>query len=252
VASPERVHDISCDEFGGLLDLLQSPLVVADLAPSMLSQAPIVLTFDDGTADHLAVAETLHERDLPAIFFVSSALLGTSGYLSNADLLAIRKMGHVVGSHAVHHESLGRLGPSELSHELGDSRRALQDLLGESVTLFAPPGGIVSGAVLRAIPRHGYEACRLMHWGLYHSQHERWTIPCVPVTSFTLSSGWVRDCVTARSLPVRMRAVWMMRSVAPTRARAVARAWLHRPSVRRSDRLAGGDTGRLSRRGQAR
>jgi peptidoglycan/xylan/chitin deacetylase (PgdA/CDA1 family) len=227
--SPERSHDISWAEFSSLLDGLESSSIAAGLTPNVLAQAPVVLTFDDGTADHVAVANALAERGVTAIFFVSSALLGAPGFISRADVVAIRRMGHIIGSHAAHHKWLSRLEPNELSLELSESRRTLEELLAEPVTLFAPPGGVVSRAVLRAVPRHGYEACRLMRWGLYSSASERWTIPCVPVTSFTLDKGWVRECVQTRRLPLAMRAAWMMKSVAPTRARTLVRTWLHRP-----------------------
>ncbi|MDP9333499.1 MAG: polysaccharide deacetylase family protein [Actinomycetota bacterium] len=226
--APERAHDISWAEFSWLLDGLEPSSIAADLTPNVLAQAPVVLTFDDGTADHVAVADALAERGVAAIFFVSTALLGAPGFISRADVSAIRRMGHIIGSHAAHHTLLSRLEPDELSRELSESRRALEELLAEPVTLFAPPGGVVSRAVLRAVPRHGYEACRLMRWGLYSSASERWTIPCVPVTSLTLDRGWVRECLRTRRLPPAMRAARMMKSVAPTRARTLVRTWIHR------------------------
>ena len=236
VESPESVHDIGWVDFNRLLDALDSFSFAAGLTPNVLSEEPVVLTFDDGTADHIGVAEALSEREIGAIFFVTSALLGTPGYLSRVDVVAIQRMGHVIGSHAAHHRHLSHLEPAELSQELSESRHALEELLGVPVTLFAPPGGVVSRELLRAIPRHGYEACRLTRWGLYSSASERWTIPSVPVTSFTLNSGWVSKCVRARRMPLAMRAAWMFRSVAPARAAVPLRAWLHHRSMHHRSR----------------
>ncbi len=95
----------------------------ADLAPADLLRPEIVLTFDDGTADHLRVAEL---ADLRAILFVSAGRLGPDAMLRPEDLRHIDLLGHVVGSHGLDHVPLDQLPPGGVSRELAESKERLE------------------------------------------------------------------------------------------------------------------------------
>jgi hypothetical protein len=111
---------------------------------------------------------------------------------------------------------------------LGDSKAFLEDVLDAAVPYFAPPGGIGCRWVRHDVERQGYLASRSMVWGIYRSLDQRWTIPCVPVTEFTLARGWVTRVLSAHALPFEMRSAWVVKSMASGLAPALRRVF-HAP-----------------------
>lgn len=125
----------------------------------------VALTFDDGTADHLAAAKMLSRRGLKGTFYVNSGRLGGRGFLSVAALRSIAKLGHEIGGHTLTHPHL----PDQLERmqqtEICDDRRALLDL-GFEVRSFAYPFGDYDEASKLLAMRCGYTTARGIN-GLY-------------------------------------------------------------------------------------
>ncbi|MEU6410675.1 polysaccharide deacetylase family protein [Microbispora sp. NPDC046933] len=117
-----------------------APAHVAERGARAARVPTVVLTFDDGTADHLAVAGMLSRRGLKGTFYVSSARLGRRGFLSVAGLRAVAKDGHEIGGHTLHHPHLSELFDAEQRTEICDDRRALLKM-GFAVRSFAYPFG---------------------------------------------------------------------------------------------------------------
>lgn len=77
-----------------------------------------------------------------------------------AQVVALRRAGMDVQSHTCSHRVLQTLGPVELAHELRDSRKKLEDVLGEPVRAISYPVGKSLDAVphvKRAVRDAGYE-----------------------------------------------------------------------------------------------
>ncbi|GLW24700.1 hypothetical protein Mame01_47420 [Microbispora amethystogenes] len=131
------------------------------------SAVPIVaLTFDDGTADHLAVAKMLSKRGLKGTFYVNSARLGTSGrYLSVGALRAIARAGHEIGGHTLRHPHLSDESEAVQQSEICDDRRALLKL-GFAPRSFAYPFGDYDEITKQLAMRCGYTTARGIN-GLY-------------------------------------------------------------------------------------
>ena len=62
-----------------------------------------------------------------------------------------------IASHSAHHFLLGKLPREDVRREVRDSRAALEQLTGRSVTVFCMPGGSFDAAVLQEIFAAGYE-----------------------------------------------------------------------------------------------
>jgi peptidoglycan/xylan/chitin deacetylase (PgdA/CDA1 family) len=105
VRTKERDHDIEWRTFRTLLEELSAldPIIVPDLAPTDFSAGDVVLTFDDGTEDHLSVGAELAERGMRGVFFVSPGKLGKVGYLKVDDVRRLHSLGHIIGSHGLSH-----------------------------------------------------------------------------------------------------------------------------------------------------
>ena len=95
----------------------------------------------------------LAEFDLPACFFVPTAFIGTQSAfewdeglvpmpnLSWDDLREMSRMGFEIGSHTVNHVNMAAVSLDEARRELVESRKTLEDRLGQRVRWFAYPFG---------------------------------------------------------------------------------------------------------------
>ena len=179
-------------------------------APELVAGVPPgswLLTFDDGGASSVRVAEMLAERGWPAHFFITTDRIGEPGFVSTADLHRLRELGHEVGSHSCSHpERMSRATRRELDHEWRDSLAVLSEVLGEPVTTASVPGGYFSAEVARAAADAGVEV-------LFTSEPD--TTPRRVATCLVVGRMWV----TASTTPERAAAL------ASGRRPVVARAW---------------------------
>jgi peptidoglycan/xylan/chitin deacetylase (PgdA/CDA1 family) len=227
VAEPARDHDVSRRSFDALLDRLaaQGATFSTELARPL--DRALALTFDDGSVDHLDVAEALVSRDLRALFFVPSGSLGRPSALTADGCRQLVALGHVVGSHAREHAPLAGLTHAQLRVQVEESKARLEDVTGTIVSTFAPPGGIAHPALHEELVRAGYAASRSTSWGFYRSPEQHWRVPCLPVTEFTLRRGWIDAAVARWSLPAAMRVGSAVRRIVPAPAAARLRGRLH-------------------------
>jgi peptidoglycan/xylan/chitin deacetylase (PgdA/CDA1 family) len=151
----------------------------------------VALTFDDGTEDHLSVANLLAKFDLGGIFFIITSRLGQRGYLSRADLRTLRDLGQQIGSHSVTHRRIINLADAELRVELEQSRDMLQQQVGHEIEWFAPPGGFVNERCVEAARKIGYRFVRTMRWG-YASAVQIGELPSIPVLPRISEKGFDR------------------------------------------------------------
>jgi peptidoglycan/xylan/chitin deacetylase (PgdA/CDA1 family) len=177
--------------------------------------AEVLLTFDDGGASAALAAEMLAARGWRGHFFVTSARIGTPGFLDEEGVRGLAAAGHVVGSHSHTHPSYMReLDMRELSEEWHTSREVLTEILGDAPAVAAIPGGSVSPAVLRAVQEAGYATVMTSE-----PRRRRRTVGGVDVIDrYTIWSsttpGRVRGYV-AQTLPgrSRLRAEWEIKKV---------------------------------------
>ena len=126
-----------------------------------------VITFDDGYADNLAACEELQKRGMRATWFIVSGSIGREptwpadgrpdGRLLNAaELREMQAAGMEIGSHTVHHARLTEVDDACLQQELCDSKSALENTLGATVTSFAYPYGSWDERCADAVKQAGY------------------------------------------------------------------------------------------------
>ena len=233
VAHCEKDHDITWSSFRILLDELAARGAVIEArltAEECLRPGRVALTFDDGTADHLRIGEELARRGMPGVFFIPAGQVDRPGHLSMPQLRELSALRHRVGSHGFSHVPLDdEMPPEVVTREVRDSKKLLEDGVGTAVVYFAPPGGRERASVRHELPAHGYRASRSMKWGIYGSLKRRWSIPCIPVTEFTLARGWVMHALRACELPLAMRSGWAVKRLVPEAVRESLRRRLHDP-----------------------
>jgi peptidoglycan/xylan/chitin deacetylase (PgdA/CDA1 family) len=118
----------------------------------------LVLTFDDGGASAMYVADELARRDWKAHFFIITGRIGERTFLKPADVRALRAAGHVVGTHSHTHPDIFRSLPREImATEWRVSRAILEALLGEPCVAASVPGGDISRVVLESAADAGIQ-----------------------------------------------------------------------------------------------
>jgi peptidoglycan/xylan/chitin deacetylase (PgdA/CDA1 family) len=226
----DEPHDIAPSQFDELLASLSSCKGLDDpgdpFSPS--SGRGCLLTFDDATADHLAVAEILGRAGVRGVFYVPTGKVGGDGHLTAAQIVDVAAMGHTIGSHCVSHRTADRMSRPALAAELAESKAYLEDLLGHEVGALALPGGVVTKPAPALARDAGYTSLRLTRWGIYRSEEERWSIPAVPVTRYTVRRGWVEKAARDLELPADMALAARAKALLPRSIAERVRGVLHR------------------------
>jgi peptidoglycan/xylan/chitin deacetylase (PgdA/CDA1 family) len=226
----ESPHDVRWSVFRDIVEMVVRSGRKAEtrLEPGASRPATAILTFDDGTSDHLEVAQDLAARKLPGVFFLPTAALGSPGHVDPAEARHIAELGHVIGSHAVQHRPLYTFSPAGVLDELRYSKATLEDLLGSEIRYFAPPGGHWAPSLDQTLQQCGYTASRSMRWGMHSATASRWAVPVVPVTELTFSLGWIAFALQRDRLPLAMRAVGFAKDLLRPRTRAAVSRLAHR------------------------
>jgi peptidoglycan/xylan/chitin deacetylase (PgdA/CDA1 family) len=139
---------------------------------------PVVITFDDGYADLYTTAfPILAAHGFKAVAYIVSGFVGQPRYVTPPQLVQMDQNGIEIASHTVDHANLARSSSTSLMHELVDSKRALESLLGHPVVDFAYPSGMFNGQVVAAVQRAGYDTAVTTLFSVDHSVSDRylWT-----------------------------------------------------------------------------
>ncbi|MBI3544638.1 MAG: polysaccharide deacetylase family protein [Deltaproteobacteria bacterium] len=120
--------------------------------------APVLFTFDDGgVSAHEPTARLLEARGWRGHFFVVTERVGQPGFLSREQIVDLHRRGHHIGSHSHSHPSrFSQIGWEKMVHEWKESRRILEEILGQPVWSASVPGGFYSRQVARAAREAGY------------------------------------------------------------------------------------------------
>jgi peptidoglycan/xylan/chitin deacetylase (PgdA/CDA1 family) len=112
----------------------------------------MLLTFDDGGVSAIrATADIIERFGHKGHFFITTDYIGTTGFMSVAEISELARRGHIIGSHSCSHPALmSRCQAQQLDHEWRDSVARLSDILGAQVATASVPGGSYSNAVGRS------------------------------------------------------------------------------------------------------
>ena len=129
----------------------------------------IYLTFDcgyeyfvDGQPLTGLILDTLKEKDVQAVFFVTMSYVK-----SNPDL--VRRMideGHILGNHSADHHSMPSLTIDEMVEEIMSLHNYIQQHFSYRMHLFRPPSGEFSIRSLAVAQSLGYET---IHWSFAYA-----------------------------------------------------------------------------------
>lgn len=134
-----------------------NPIAVSKSAAGTRGAVPLVITVDDGGVSYYStVADRLEERGWRGHCLVTTGFIGRPGFLETRQIRELHARGHVIGTHSVSHPGRFAACPwEEQVREWAESKKALQDILGEDVTVGSVPGGYFSRRVARAAGEAG-------------------------------------------------------------------------------------------------
>ena len=125
----------------------------------------IISSWEDGSILDLKMAALMKKYKIPTIFYWPS-LLETSKVsfdahqrLSPKDCKKLAKK-FEIGSHGATHQSLNKMSIGQLSHEITESRKLLQELTGQEINSFAYPKKSINSLTKALIKGAGYKSAR--------------------------------------------------------------------------------------------
>ena len=160
-------------------------------APRLALDAYGEFTLDSPTARRDAIGKLLNQiKYLPVAerIEVTEHIAAQAGVdpdrhlmMTSDEVRRLRAEGMLIGAHTLTHPILAKLPPEEARREMLESRRFLQDLLGERIGLFAYPNGRPGVDYLPEHPRMaedlGFDAAVSTHWGAAGPLSDSFQIP---------------------------------------------------------------------------
>jgi peptidoglycan/xylan/chitin deacetylase (PgdA/CDA1 family) len=117
----------------------------------------IVFTIDDGETSALRVADLLSEFGYRATFFLTrDRSVKVPGYVRGPEIRELRKRGFSLGTHGTTHRGLSLMREGDCVVELKESKRWLEDVLGENVVYMSLPGGYGNRRTMELAQEQGY------------------------------------------------------------------------------------------------
>ncbi len=144
--------------------LRRSGRVVLDLAALVdgmrrrgVPRNAVAITFDDGWRDNYERGLPIVVRHgLPVTVFLVSGRVGLREYVGWPEIREMRAAGIRFGAHSVSHPRLTEIPPGEARREIMDSKKAIEDGLGEEVAMFCYPYGCFNREVRDMVEEAGY------------------------------------------------------------------------------------------------
>lgn len=121
-----------------------TPITFNDIENSDVINKPVIVTFDDGYEDNnINAYPILKKYGVKATIFLCANFIGKNNYLS---IDQINDMKDIVDfqSHTINHKNLAEIDEKSMEYEIGESKRALEELLGKKIDVIAYPYGSYS------------------------------------------------------------------------------------------------------------
>ncbi len=124
---------------------------------SNLPGKSVVISFDDGYRNQYDSAfPILKEYGFTAIFFPYTRDIDKKNFFTWDMIAEMKAAGMEIGSHSVNHKRLTKLTREQIMYEAAESKRILENQLGDSVDFFAYPYGLYNLDTVEAVKLAGY------------------------------------------------------------------------------------------------
>lgn len=172
-----------------------------------LPEHPVIISFDDGWKNNFTRAFPLLQKyNMTATAFIPTNLVGKGtgpGTLGERmtwdDIAALRDAGWEIGSHTLWHPYLTKT--KRAREEIFDSKKALEEKLGITVTTFAYPFGVYNASIEQLVKDAGYTTARSFSTGNGVTKENIFHIPTVRVYANIGLERWKNQLFEGTSPP---------------------------------------------------
>lgn len=149
-------------------EVVSSTPIAGEVASRPETDKVVALTFDDGPDRTWtpAILAILKEQGVPATFCVTGSASRANGDLVRAE----RDLGHTLCDHTVDHPHLPRLSHDRVVAQIQGTADILTALVGAPPSLFRPPYGELSPAVIAVAQASGM---RVLTWNVDSQDYRR-------------------------------------------------------------------------------
>lgn len=154
-----------------------------------ISKPSVVVQFDDGYKDILAVKSFLKKQNIqPTLFLLSDTkkanrkeLANNRPFLNKKEILSLVKDGWEIGSHTATHSFMNTLSKKQIVEEVTNSKKKLEKYLGLPIDYIAYPKGKYNKAIIKEVKKTGYKLGLSMDDGTIDRDVDRFIIPRIGV-----------------------------------------------------------------------
>ncbi len=193
---PNDPLSVSSKLFAAHLDTIvaseRTPITVGELAAGLRNERPIpdravAITFDDAFENTVDAVELLCAQGLRANVYVTTGQMDRASMLRRDQLEWLSRRPEMVelGAHSVTHPRLDELSSDEITQEVFESKRRMEELVGRTIDAFAYPYGNYDQRVRSAAIAAGYSSAAAVKNALSHPGDDPWAIARWTVRSTT-------------------------------------------------------------------
>lgn len=165
--------------------------IVTAIEKPMEYDGRYILTFDDNLKDLYSFTyQICKQQSIPFTAFISSELLDHEGYITTAQLI---EMAHdplvTIGSHGASHIRLTECDKEKAQYEIIMSKKKLENILDQEITLFAFPNGMFTKRDIKIIKKIGYKfafGVKPRRYNVLTKIFSRYNIPRINLTNQTI------------------------------------------------------------------
>lgn len=157
-----------------------------------LPKKPIIISLDDGYEDAYTNAlPLLRKYNFSGSFAVITGKVGTPEYMTWEQIKILVKNGMEILSHTVSHPDLRLISDKKLAEELADSKKTLEDNLGNEIYALVYPSGQVDNRVSAAADAADYSGARTTATGKVTKNSPPYELPVVRIHGGTTLEHFV-------------------------------------------------------------
>lgn len=162
---------------------------------SALPPKPIVISFDDGHAEHYTTAApVLEQHQFRGVFFIQGVVIGKQNYITPSQISDLVARGHAIAAHSWDHPDLRKITHDEkaMAVQLTKTKSRLEGITGQTIDYLAYPNGAWNDAVVAAVKQSGYKAAFQL------TQKQSDTAPLFSIRRIMVAGNWSAAALQSR------------------------------------------------------